>query len=201
MATLTETAYYARKAVNWGIIGLIGLIVLRILFNLTLDAIRRTFPAPPLRVNNALGKLPRLTFPNSASPSAKLTFSLQTVTGTLPVASEAARVYFLPKNKPNFSSLQRAQTMVGRIGFTLTPTEINPTFYRWQDPKNPLRTLEMDTVNNHFILTYSYIHDLPLFAEKQIPSPEQGRLESEVLLQTLGLKPTDLDSGKPRYDT
>lgn len=196
MATLTETAYYARKAVNWGIIGLIGLIVIRVLFNFTLDTIRRAFPAPPLRVNNALGRLPRLTFPNSSSPSGKLTFSLQTVTGTLPEASEAARIYFLPKNKANFSSLQRAQTMVGRIGFTATPAEINPTFFRWQDPKNPLRTMEMDTVNNHFTLVYSYIHDLPLFAEKQIPSPEQGRLESEVLLQTLGLKPADLDSSK-----
>lgn len=198
MATLTETAYYARRIINWSVVGLIGLILFRILFYVAVDAIRKAFPAPPLVPNFALGKLPKINFPQTASPSAQIQFTLQTISGTVPEASEAARVYFMPKNRSSFSSVTNAQTFVGRIGFTDVPRQINTTGYRWIDTKNPLRSIEVDTVSNHFTLKYAYIHDLSLFAEKQIPLPENAKREAENFLQNLGLAIPDMNFPNPK---
>lgn len=200
MATLTETAYYSRKIINWSFVGLIGLIVARILFSYLVTVLRQAFPAPPLRPNYAFGKLPRISFPQTASPSGELTFTLQTISGTLPVASEAARVFFMPKERSNFLSLSNAQEMVGRIGFTATPRQVASTVYRWIDTRSPLRSFEMDIVNNHFTLAYAYIHDLSLFSEREVPSPVQVTQESQQFLQTLGLTLPDVNlAGKINY--
>ncbi|MEK7166517.1 MAG: hypothetical protein AAB874_06950 [Patescibacteria group bacterium] len=196
MATLTETAYYARRIVNWSIVGFIGLIVLRIALGLTLDAIGRAFPPPSLKPNYAFGKLPAQTFPASASASGELTLTLQTISGSLPIASDAARVFFMPKSKPNFLSLSKSQTLVGRIGFTDTPRQIGETTYRWIDTRYPLRSVEVDIVTNHFKIRYAYEFDLALFAERQIPSESEAIQETSNFLQTLALNIPDLDKSK-----
>jgi hypothetical protein len=193
MATLTETAFYARKAVNWGIIGLIGFIILRLLLGIIINAIRQAFPSPPLKADNAFGKLKAITFPKSASPSGQLTYSLQTITGDVPTASDAARVYFLPKNKMNLVSLSQAQSFAARLSFTATPKQITETLYRWTDLKDPLRSLDMDIVSNHFIYTYAFIHNLALFTERNIPSPSEAAEEVASYLQSIGLQFDDLN--------
>ena len=199
MATLTETAYYGRKVVRWAIIALIGYVILRISFTIFVRIIQQAFPRAPLIPNQAFGKLPALKFPETtASPSGQLEFTLQTVSGTIPEASNAAKVYFLPKNRSSLLSLSNAQTLVARTGFTSTPRQISPTVYRWIDLDAPFRTIELDIVNNHFELNYAYSHDPNLFTEKSLPSPLQAENDAEVFMQTLGLTTTDLDLVNPK---
>lgn len=198
MGTLTETAFYSRKIVKWGIVGIIAFLILRMLFNVAVDAFRQAFPAPPLRPNNLFGKIPAPTFPQGATESAQLEYTLQTITGAVPIASDAARVYFMPKNRVNLLSLSKAQTFVGRLGFTSSPRELTETSYRWIDLKSPLRTIEMDIVSNHFVLSYSYIHDLALFAERNIPNATTAVTESLAFLQSLGLNLTDISSSNTK---
>ena len=121
-------------------------LILRALFIATIDTLRQAFPTPPLKPNNLFGKIPLPTFPNTASPGGELKFTLQTISGTVPEASDTARVYFMPKNRINLISLSKAQTFVGRLGFTSSPRAISETLYRWIDLKSPLRTIEMDIV-------------------------------------------------------
>lgn len=192
MATLTETAYYSRKIVRWGIIALIGFIILRILFNLALVAIRRAFPAPPLRPNYLFGKLPTPSFPQSASPSGELAFTLQTISGGLPQASDAAKVYFMPKNRINLLSLSKTQSFVSRLGFTTSPRQVNDTKYRWIDLRSPLKSIEMDIVSNQFTLSYAFVHDLSLFSERNVPPPDEAITEAYSYLQNLSLDIGDI---------
>ena len=192
MATLTETAYYSRLGIKWGAIGLVIFIILRILFFIALDAIRSAFPRT-LKPDNRFGVLTKIAFPQTASPSAQLTFKLQTISGDVPVASSAARIYFMPKNRPNLLSLSRAQSFVSRLGFTSSPNQIADTSYRWIDLKSPLRTIEVDIVSNHFTLNYAFAQDLTLFAERQIPTPQQIQKEAQDFLQQSNLKNTDLN--------
>ncbi len=198
MATLTETAFYTRKFVRWGIIGIIGFIILRIIFGLVIGAIRQAFPAAPLKPNNIFGKLPAISFPKTASLSGELTYNLQTVTGDLPTASEAARVFFQPKNKISFSSATDAQEFVGKMGFTTSPKQLSDTNYRWIDLKNPLRSIEVDIVSKHFTFRYAYMHDLNLFADKQIPTPQQANNESVHFLQSLNLDLNEINLASPQ---
>ncbi len=194
MATLTETAYYARKYIRFGAIGLVTFIILRIIFTIIVQFIVVRLPPRPLLPNNAYGKLTAITFSQTASPAAQLTFSLQTIEGTVPTASSAARVYFMPKNRANLLSLSRAQSLVGRIGFTTTPGQISKTFYRWVDLASPLRTIEMDIVSNQFSLKYLYPHDLTLFSERDIPDPIAARNEAVAFFQSLSINLGDIDT-------
>lgn len=194
MATLTETAYYSRNIIKWSVIALIGFTILRILFGAALDALKKAFPTPPLRPNNLFGKLPKIEFPQTASPSGQLTFTLQTISGKVPEASEAARVYFMPKNRINLLSLSKAQKFVGKLGFTETPKQLDETRYRWMDLKNPLRSIDVDIVSEHFNLQYAFIHDLALFNERSLPSSTQAVIEGYTFLQSLGLANIDLNT-------
>ncbi len=199
MASLTETAFLSRKIIKWSIIGLISFTILRILFFAAVDFYRVAFPPPALVPNNALGKLPRIEFPESATPSGQLNFTIQTISGTIPEASTAARVYFMPKSRSSLLSLSRAQTLVGNIDFTTTPRQVgNSTLYHWIDIRNPLRSIDMDIVTGQFQLKYAYIHELTLFNQNLVPSPVQAINEVLTFFQKLGIKPPDLDFDNPQ---
>ncbi|RJR15425.1 hypothetical protein C4579_02185 [Candidatus Microgenomates bacterium] len=197
MATLTETAFYARKYIKWGAVGLVVFLTLRLLFNITLNYIRTTFP-PKVEPNNYFQVLPAITFPKSASPSADMNFRLETISGGLPTTPEIARVFFMPKDRANLLSLSNAQTFVGKLGFTTSPHQLTETKYRWTDLKSPLRTIEMDIVSNRFSLVYLYQHDLSLFNEKNIPTTEEAISEAASFFKNLGVVFYDIDTINPR---
>lgn len=200
MATLTETAFYTRNIIKWAIIGIIGFIILRLILGYTVGAIRRALPPPQLKPNNLYGRLSAISFPQGASPSGELTYRLETISGTIPEASSAAQVYLMPKEQINLGSLLDAQNFVKPIGFTNDPRKISDTVYRWVDPRNPLRSLELNIVSYHFTYTYAYIHDLTLFTDQQIPAPSQAISESVGFLQSLGVNHNDIDTVNPHVE-
>lgn len=198
MATLTETAYYTRKAIKWGIIGLISLLVLRVIFDFTVDTWRRLHPPPPPPPTVAFGRLPAIKFPSQSSPSAKFNFTLETIEGKPYLATSSATVFFMPKPAANLLSLIRAKQFAGRLGFQEEPETNNQTRYLWRDKQNPLRTLDYDIVNNNFELSYDYPADLSLFAEKNLPSSENAIITAKKFLQDLNINISLLDNGETK---
>lgn len=200
MATLTEAAYYSRKTINYAAIGVVVFLVLRMIFGAFVSYIRTAFP-PAFRPDNRLGKLPRIVFPESASPSADIVFTLQTVDGNVPEATTAARVYFMPKNRSDLFTLSRAQTLAGRMNFTTTPTQLTDTLYLWRDLKSPLRSIEIDILSSQFSLNYLFPHDLTLFSERNIPSPQEALAEGQKFFQVASVPFSDVDvvNGKVQY--
>lgn len=198
MASLTETAYYARRAINWSIIAVIGYIILRIFWSIVLTLYVAIFPpkAPP--PNHAFGKLPALKFPAPpASPSGQLIFQLQTIEGTVPHASASANVYFMPKSGSNLLALSTAQNFAKRLGFVTTPIpqQDNKNVYRFDDQTTPLRHLWYDIVSSNFTLQYSFEQDAALFLERNLPSAQSAQGEARNLLQTYALFPSDFTGG------
>src|SRR4030042_5809542 len=117
MSSLTETAYYTRKAINWTILGVISYIILRMFWSLFIILWFTIFPPKPPPPNHAFSRLPAIQFPAQASPSAGLTFQLQTIQGTVPIASSAATVYFMPKAAPDLLALNKTQDFAQRLLF------------------------------------------------------------------------------------
>lgn len=198
MATLTETAYYARKYINWAAIGIVAFIIVRILFGIFLDYLRTTFP-PVVKPNNLFGRLPAIQFPQSASPSAEITFKLQTISGTVPEASSTARVFFMPKGRANLLSLSSAQSIVGELDFTTSPRQLTETGYEWIDIRNPLRSINMDIVSRQFTLTYLFQHDLTLFITGAVPTPQQASTEALDLLKNTSVQISDINVSNPNF--
>jgi hypothetical protein len=191
MANLTETSYYARRAINWLILGVIAYIILRIIWAILLSAIIYFFPpkAPP--PNHAFGVLPRIKFPDQASPSATITFTLETIEGNVPKASASATVYFMPKQAANLLALPRTQQFADKLRFN--PKEIQETknIYRFNDPEFPLRTLRYDIITNNFTLHYAYGYDQAIFSSGNTLTTEAAIKDAKTFLSNNSLLPSD----------
>lgn len=197
MATLTETAYQTRKAINWTILAIIAYIILRILWSIFLAVWLTVFPpkAPP--PTHTFGKLPALQFPASTgTPSGTLTFQLETIEGTVPKASESAIVFFMPKLAPNLLALTKATEFAKRLEFIKEPVQETKYIYRFDDAETQLRKLRYDIVSKNFILRYLYERDMAVFSERNVPIADAARMEAKNILQTYGLYEKDIEKGK-----
>lgn len=198
MTTLTETAYYTRKAINWGIIGLIIFFILRFLFDSAINTWQRLHPPPPPPPTVAFGKLPALKLPENGSASTSLKFTLETIEGKPYIASTSAAVYFIPKPAPNLLALTRAKQFAGRLNFTNEPTTDNQIIFHFIDSINPARYLDFNIVTNNFDLNYDYSSDVSLFNEKNLPSAAQAMQETKNFLQNFGLYSSALVAGEEK---
>lgn len=198
MSSLTETAYFTRKAINWGAIGLVIFFILRFLFDSALNTWRELHPPPPPPPNVAFGKLPALKLPAQNSNTNNLKFTLETIEGKPYVASNSAAVYFISKPAANLLTLTRAKQFANRLGFTNEPTTDNQTVFHFIDGTNPARYLDYNIVTNNFDLNYDYGSDVGLFNEKNLPQATQAIQEAKNFLQNFNLYPPALVSGEEK---
>jgi hypothetical protein len=195
MSSLTETAYYTRRAINWTILGTIGYLILRALWGVLIVIWFIIFPPQAIPPNHAFGRLPAVKFPAVATPSSQLTFQLETIEGTVPVASSSAPVYFMPKNSPNLMGLSKTQDFAQLLQFDPTPIQESKNIYRFNDIQEPLRRMRYDIVSRNFIVRYAYERDAALFIEKNLTSGDVIQSEAVSLLQSYGLNPPDFQNG------
>lgn len=195
MTSLTETAYYTRKTINWVILGIIAYFLLRILWSVLIVVWLAVFPpkAPP--PNHAFGKLPAMKFPPQATPTAQLTFQLETIEGSVPRASESATVYFMPKNAPNLLALNETEEFAKRLQFDPTPIQESKNIYRFNDPQLPLRRMRFDIVSKNFIVRYGFEQDTSVLTERNLPLSESAKLEALTLLESNNLNIPDIAGG------
>lgn len=195
MTTLTETAYYTRRTINWTVLAIIGYVLLRIFWSTFVTVWLIVFPpkAPP--PNHAFGKLPALRFPASAPEAPKITFRLETIEGSVPAASASATVYFMPKSPANLLALTRTQDFAQRLQLSPTPISESKNIYRFNDLELPLRSLRYDIVSNNFILRYAFEQDTGALAERSLPTGTGGLAEARTMLQTYDLYIPDLSGG------
>lgn len=197
MASLTETAYYTRKGVNWVILSVIAYFILRLTWGLFVALWLYFFPpqAPP--PNHAFGKIPAVKFPNSASGSAQLTFRLEMIEGAVPTASNAATVYFMPKNSATLNSLDTAKEFARKLDFTIEPKQESKYLFLFEDLETPLRMMRYDIISKNFVLRYMFERDSSLFTERNVPLDQDVFIESKTFLQGNSLYPEDIAQSTP----
>lgn len=159
---------------------------------------QKFFPPAPPAPTVAFGKLPLpLAINNIATPSSAITYTLETLDGTLPVLPYALRVYFMPKAASSFGSFDRMKTVAGKLGFRDVPQRIGDTTWHFSDSKNPLRTLDIDEVTLNFHLVYNVISDQALFNNKSFASADQVASEARAYFDALEILPDDFKGGQP----
>lgn len=199
MANLTETAYYTRRTINWMILSVLAYIVLRFVWGVFIATWIQIFPPKPPPPNFRFGKLPAVKFPD-ASPSAQFTYRLETIEGQVPVASESAAVYFMPKTAANLLALTRTQEFATRLGLNPDPIEETKAVYRFEDATAPLRRLRYDIVSNNFILRYGFEQDTGLFSERNLVGVDEAIAVSKAMLQNFTLYGPDLSQGNSKVN-
>lgn len=192
MTTLTQTAYYTRRVINWLLLALIAYIILRLAWGLISTVYLSFFPPKPPPPNHAFGKLPTLQFPATATASGQLTFRLETIEGSVPRASDSAVVYFMPKYGANLLALNKATEFANRIDFTADPVAETKNIYRFDDLDNTLRRLRYDIISKNFVLRYAFEKETSLFTDRIVPSADEAAGEARSFLESYGLSPDDI---------
>lgn len=195
MATLTETAYYTRRTINWIILGVILYIILRIFWSTIIALWLSFFPPKPPPPNHRFGKLPALVFPKQTNPAGQLTFRLETIEGSVPKASDSATVYFMKKTNPDLLALNRTQVFAERLGLDPTPTAETKNIFNFHDARFPLLQLRYDIVTNNFSLRYIFEQDTGLFNDRSLPTVDTAKAEATSMLQSYNLYVDDFSFG------
>ncbi len=196
MASLTEISYYSRKGVNIFIIGIVVIIVGRFLIFGALALKEHFFPTPLPPANNALGTLPYPNFQGSEATPSGLTYTLETVDGTLPVLPRTLTAFALePEFKVTFGTFDRMKSVASQMGFTSDPQKKEGSTYEFQDPANSQRTLLIDELSGNFEVKYNYSSDLGVFNDKDLSSKEAVIAKARGFFENLGLYTPDLATG------
>ncbi len=196
MANLTKTAFYTRKGIKYGSIGLVIFLILRVIFHAATDYWRKINPPPPPPPTVAFDKLPAIKFPEQENLPEEMNYKLETPEGRIPQFEDVGKVYVIAKANPSLLGLSRAKELARKIGFSSEPAQITPRLYRFTSQSTPATTLEIDTITGYFTLKYDYRNDQSILAEKKLPSDEQAISEAKNFLSILGLLEDDLEEGE-----
>jgi hypothetical protein len=195
MATLTETAYYTRRTINWTILGIIIYFLLRIFWFIIIAILLWLFPPKPPPPNHALGIMPKIKFSSDATPSVSLKFQLETIEGKVPVASSAGTVYFMPKKAANLLALTKTQNFANQNGFDSEPYQEKKNIYVFKDSSEPLRNLRYDIVTDNFLIRYLWEMNYSVLDEKKFQPEKQVLTYLVNLLNNNNLMALDIEHG------
>ncbi len=194
MATLTEVSGIARKAIKYGIIGIIVLSLIPVVAKGISNIWLRLHPPPPAAPTVRYGKLPSLIFPST--PNATLpSFTLQTISGNLPTdLPSVGKVYLVGINKSRLSSLDRIRQMAKTLGFTNDFTQLDERNYRFVHSTVPAE-MKADIVSWGFSYRYDWTSEKAVATTHSVPVGNEAIVSARSFFQRLGLMPDDLSTG------
>lgn len=172
MASLTETAYFARKGINIGLVLLVVGIVARILFGIAYTYWQEAFPPPPPTATVAFGKLPYPSAQGALATPSAMTYTIETIDSGLPELPPNLKVFFIVRPTASFGSYDRMLQRASSLGFGTSPQLIRTNVWRFVDRENPLRVLDIDELSLQFRISYNYVADPTLFTQKTFTTPE-----------------------------
>lgn len=194
MASLGETAIIARKAIKYGGIALVFLMVGRIILTASLAYWKKLHPAPPPPPDVLFGKIPKIVFPQQEP--ATFTYSLETPTGGLPTRLPGQfKVFFMPIKKASLLAYDAAQAVATRLDFIQEAKKLSETEYRW-DSTDPIpSSLTINIITGSFVLDKRWQND-PSYTTPTIYYTDSQAVDRLYnLLSRVELLPDDIKNG------
>lgn len=171
MASLTEAADVSRIVIKWGFILLVALMVGRMVVGGLIAWYRAANPViPPPTVG--FGIIPPLQFPENKYPG--LTYTLETVTGTLPVFETQADVMHIPRERPNLLAMERSSKEAVSLGFNVSPEKASDVTYRWRLQAPIPSTLTMQIYDGRFLVETDWASNPNFLSERNLPAKAQA---------------------------
>lgn len=175
MTSLTETAFFSKKAFKWLIWGLGALLVLVLLFVLGKTVISTIFPPKPPPATVAFGKLPKLDLSEGFKIKGGTSFTIETISGQLPNLADKAKVFAIDTDESSFGALERTKIRVSKIGFTGEPQEVADSTFKFQDSKED-RSVTINIASGNFILASNYQNDPQIISTR--PRSHEAAIDS-----------------------
>ncbi len=197
MATLSDTAYVSRQAIQYMIATLLALIMGRMLLGGLVTLWQRLNPAPPPPPTMGYGILPRINFPDKP---ANLRYTLQTASGSLPNFPDRINVYQVISNRPNLLALDEARAKAAAMGFSGPAEKRSDLLYLWERTEPVSGKLNMYIYQGNFVMSMDWFEDPAYLFEQKLPSEDNAIRNVKIFLDRAGLMPSDLKSGPAEVD-
>lgn len=195
MPTLNKAKSETKLALKWG--GMAFGIILFIFMGTKFTAFIMGLFSPPPSPGATFGKLSPIPFPNQTKEA--ITYSLDTISGSLPTFQDRVRVYKTIPNPPTLLGIDKARKKVSKIGFSSPGTQISEDTYRWDFPTKSLsKTITMNIFSSDFTFSSSYLSlkTLQMFSK----SDERNNAvdTAKTFLVNMSLFPQDIDESKTK---
>lgn len=197
MSSLTQTAYLSRKLINISFVVIVFGIILKTAYGYGYALWLERFPPPPPPATVAFGKLPYPVAQNNVATPSGVTYRVETIDNSLPVLPPNLKVFHMIRPGPTFGSFQRMTDKASQMGFTDAPKKATETAWRFTDPTNPLRTLDIDEVTGNFRVVYNFISDQTIFSAGAFSSEDQPIAEAKSFFTSTAGLPEDVVTGTP----
>lgn len=168
MATLSSVTQLTRKVLEITGISIFAVILLIIIFRIALVVKEIFAPTPPPAPTVAFGKLPAQDFPQSLN-GLTYTYSINTLTGSLPGLPDRIHVYKITQPLPNLLGLDSAKTIAKTLDFINDPVALSDLSYRWTKADPLPTTLTMDIQSFDFVLSSDFITNKTVTDAARLP--------------------------------
>ena len=173
MFTLHDTIELTKKVLFYGAI--VGVLIF-LLFRLGVFIKNTFFPTPPPAAEAAFGKLAPIPF--EKTEEANITYSLDTISGSLPEFYDRLFVFRIVPQFPEFYDLTRAKNKAKAIGFTTLPNPIGNNLYQWSTNNALQPTFTLNTVSEDWSFTSSFMTYAPIVNGENVPDEETAMDEA-----------------------
>lgn len=189
MSSLTQTAIFSRKALRVFALFLVAAFILLIFFLTGRAIVRSLFPKGQLPATVAFGLLPPYVY-NGVEPLKGAQYSVETISGGLPLLSDKAKVFSIAQVESSFGARERAIIKAGRIGFSASPEEPSSGILKFTETKDRTRSLTVNVFTNQFRLESDYLGD-PEIATSRPNSDEDAITMASNFFKTYGFDMSD----------
>lgn len=193
MASLANVTKETRLILKGG--GIILGVILVLYFTIKGGTIFRNlfFPKPPPPPEQALGKLPHITFPSQGTSG--IQFRINTVDGQLPILPSRANVYKLTQPEPNLLALEAAKKAVSSDGFSDNQIRLSDTVYQWTQTRTGIN-IQYNIVTKNFTISSNYLTNPFLASTNLMPQQDTIKQDLSSFMQSLSVDLSNIDTDK-----
>lgn len=198
MLTLNQAVKETKFILKWGGIGCATILLIIALIKGGEIAKEIISPTPPPPPTVSFGKLPKVVF-NPPVVTQQLSYTIDTLTGQLPVFADRQKVYKVKLPEPNLLALDSAKERAKDIGFASEPIPISGTRYQWITTAPPTAQLSLDILSYNFDYTSEFLTNPDtMLVVGDAPTPQQAIATAQDFLRELGALFTDIDLSKTK---
>lgn len=196
MTSLTEMSIVLKKSFFWFIAVIIGYFILSYFISMIGSNLKKKQEVVVIPPDVRFNKITAPSFPKAIKSTSGMQIILENIEGRPPETTSSAKIYSIPKKLPTLLTTQRAQRLASSLGFNQNFQEISSLNYLYLDPKENLRTLQLEAVNLNFKLKYDYLQNPKIISPNPILDKNQALNDVTNYIRSKGLFDESVLRGK-----
>lgn len=199
MFTLNRASKDVKQLLKFAGIFIAAIVAIVLILRLIFFVKEIFYPTPPPKPEIAFNKLQPQNFPHSLSQ--EFTYSINTLTGSLPALKNQLKVYRMRPFQPDLLAVNKFQDKITNVGFESGSIAVSDKVFEWKSNSNLSgieKRIRLNIINNNFTITSSYLTDADILKGKDLPTTAKAIDIATNLLNDMQVMPEDIDLEKTK---